>query len=467
MAAGAAAAGEAAGEGEASEDVARLRAELEAERKRADKAEDLHKNYMRRKQNEMKKMVAPEVLAQARKEHEQTKAELSQAKTVASMVSDQDRQALINSKKNPRVCYVELLRLVKQTYDNLVSKAAQAVEADETDGKKSFEFWDDDWIAIVDDTVTQALTSLFATGNEVSYSYKGNVYTAKLSVDPHKALQKNGSTGVEREIRCVDVAAQKAASATQRKGYEVLFGAESIVPLDVKFVNSMLDELRFDLDTSYEMSRDLAELVETHSSLASKFVYTVDAGTSPSSAKAEHFVSHTDGVKDFNTELFIKPMALFNWLSVARARGYKACRLLLHGCKFKAYQGMRADPLGFDMEFAGKNGQAYGNGVYFGLSDHATVSYNQGSGFPPGSCMVALLLTKESAGWQHHHGSYSRGSMGKDEAKQYKTIMFGTPEIGTDNAIVVHETPLLLQLGYARSFSAETGWKGYKEKESS
>ena len=48
--------------------------------------------------------------------------------------------------------------------------------------------------------------------------------------------------------------------------------------------------------------------------------------------------------------------------------------------------------------------------------------------------------------------------MDKQQAKQYKTIMFNTPVEGTDNAIVVHETPLLLQLGYIHAFDRKLGW---------
>lgn len=452
-------------------EVQRLQAELARERRRAEKAESLHNSYKKRKQNEMKKMIAPEELKRAqdehertKNEHEQTKHELSQAK-VASMMSETERDAIIKSKKNPRTCYVELLRLVKETYSKLIKGALEP-----SDDSTQFEFFDNKWIRIVDKTVVSALDKLFASDilTVVSYSYGGHVYNTKLDAVKTTATQTNQSTGQERQIRRVDSASAStatsdsaSASTAPSKGYEVLFGADSVVPLEATFVSSMLDELRFDLDTTYEMSRDLAELVEMHSSLAGKYKYCVDAGTAPSNKSAKFFMSHTDGAKDFNSELFVKPMALFNWLSVARARGYKSCRLLLHGCKFKAYEGMRADPLGFDMEFAGKNGQAFGNGVYCGLSDHATVSYNQGSGFAPGSCIVALLLTKESAGWQHHHGGYSRGKeIDKQPVKQYKTIAFGSPETGTDNAIVVHETPLLLQLGHVRAFDANHGWVG-------
>ena len=114
-------------------------------------------------------------------------------------------------------------------------------------------------------------------------------------------------------------------------------------------------------------------------------------------------------------------------------------------------------PKGASEEFSRRSYQATADRY------HATVGYNQGSGFATGSCMVALLLTKESVGWQHHHGSYSKSrSLAREAAAQYKTIMFGTPAAETDNAIVVHETPLLLQLGHARAFDPKEGWVGYK-----
>ena len=446
-----------------------LQRDLATEQKRANDAERKHKAYIQRKQREMKTLVSQEALERARAETVEVKAELSKAQTVVSLVSDEDRQALIASKKNPRVCYLELIRLCTERFKELIRNLS--VSVDKTDGEEelAFEYYDNCWLPITDNTVKAALCSLYNTSmkmaagatNDVDYSFRGQNYTTELKVGTSPVIdavaqQKNHDTNVVRSIRVRRVVGGQSSVEDQRKGFEVLFGSESIVALDDDFVESMLKDLRFDLDISYEMFRGLAELIELHSSLASKFKYCVDAGTQPISTSAEHFVSHTDGEKDFNSELFIKPMALFNWLSIARARGYKAARVLLHGCGFDAYEGMRADPIGFDMQYAGKNGQAYGTGVYCGLSDHATVNFTSGRGFAPGSCIVALLLTKESVGWQHNHGGYSKATV--DTSTQYKTIKYGSPDANQDNAIVVHETPLLLQLGHVRAFDPVKGW---------
>ena len=130
----------------------------------------------------------------------------------------------------------------------------------------------------------------------------------------------------------------------------------------------------------------------------------------------------------------------------------------MHGGTKEAYAGVRDDPIGFNMEYAGRHGQAFGNGLYFGLSDHATVGYNQSSGLPNGSACLALLLTHEKIGWQHHHhGGYTSG-YDEEAAKQYKTITFSTPVEGVDNAIVVHEPVLVLPIGLVRAFDPKKGW---------
>ena len=60
-----------------------------------------------------------------------------------------------------------------------------------------------------------------------------------------------------------------------------------------------------------------------------------------------------------------------------------ARRIIFHGVSKNAYEGIRSDKLGFDIKYFGKNGQAYENGLYFGLS----VGYNQNNSYPPGACI--------------------------------------------------------------------------------
>ena len=54
------------------------------------------------------------------------------------------------------------------------------------------------------------------------------------------------------------------------------------------------------------------------------------------------------------------------------------CRaVVMHGADSNCYNGVRDDPYGMDLQYAGMHGQAYGNGFYFGLSDHVTLGYNR------------------------------------------------------------------------------------------
>ena len=76
--------------------------------------------------------------------------------------------------------------------------------------------------------------------------------------------------------------------------------------------------------------------------------------------------------------------------------------MVCHGAKQVAIDGIRNDSWGFDMTKAGSQGQAFGNGVYTGLSPHATRDYNT-SEYPTGSYILGLLLVQSDQGWQHHH----------------------------------------------------------------
>jgi hypothetical protein len=248
----------------------------------------------------------------------------------------------------------------------------------------------------------------------------------------------------------------------------------------------------FALPPDYEVSEDFSELAELYGQLSeSGYHYVMPAKTQPTHKKAPHFVSHGNGTKDFNSEVWIKPSTLANWLSHAHFRGYKHARIVCHGAgmtrekrdehgkvieKAKiAYEVMRDHGVGLCMDFAGAQGQAYGPGLYFGLSDHATVGYNSGSGFPPGTFIMGLILTRDADGWQHQsqrtrnyqkHGSGTSGPYGirqmtEEDIKNYKTINFGSHVPNTDNAMVVHDTPLVLCLGLVHSFDSKQGY-GWK-----
>ena len=103
----------------------------------------------------------------------------------------------------------------------------------------------------------------------------------------------------------------------------------------------------------------------------------------------------------------------------------------------------------------GQQGEAYGKGFYFGLSDHVTVGYNRHSGKKDGTFIVALLLTHEKIGWSHrgrqnHHGGVTL--VEDDEwGKMYKTFGLSAPTPGVDNCVVVHEGNLALPIGFAEA----------------
>eukprot|EP00966_Prymnesium_polylepis_P004694 107833-Prymnesium_polylepis.1 len=62
------------------------------------------------------------------------------------------------------------------------------------------------------------------------------------------------------------------------------------------------------------MSPSIAELAQAYSALGSKFKYV------PSSGK-----------QAMRSEKWTKPPALWQWLTLAKARGYTRCRLVMHG----------------------------------------------------------------------------------------------------------------------------------------
>lgn len=156
--------------------------------------------------------------------------------------------------------------------------------------------------------------------------------------------------------------------------------------------------------------------------------------------------------KKSQCELWIKPAGIAAWLTCAQGRDYRHARLVFHGGDQATYNGVRADWLGFSMEYAGsKNGQAHDKGLYFGLSDHVTVGYNKYSGYPNGTCIMGIMLTKDQIGWQHGQGSRHGGydlTQDDEYGKCYHTFNLSAPIANKDNCIVVHEPALVLPIGF-------------------
>jgi hypothetical protein len=181
-----------------------------------------------------------------------------------------------------------------------------------------------------------------------------------------------------------------------------------------------------DSDCYSEPSLDLAKLAELFNTFSNNFKYV--------------------NGKRHKTDLFVKPVALFNWLKMAQARKYTHMRVVLHGAGQDCYDGVRNDPFGMDLKYAGMHGQAFGNGFYFGLSDHVTLGYNLVG--KPGTALLGLCFTNQtidSSDYQNRHGGYRTF----DSTKQvpYTTFQLSAPKQGTHNCIVVHEQALVLILG--------------------
>ena len=99
-----------------------------------------------------------------------------------------------------------------------------------------------------------------------------------------------------------------------------------------------------------------------------------------------------------------------------------------------------------DLKFAGMHGQAYGNGFYFGLSDHITLNYNTVG--KPGTALLALCFTHKSidnSDYKNAHGGYR--AFDSTLQTPYTTFQLSAPKQGVNNCIVVHEQALVLVLG--------------------
>ena len=386
------------------------------------------------------------------------------------VMSDEERIAALGSKANPRTAFLRLIDICTKALDDAIKDHTAAAAAAPT--RAPFEFLDNSgsWVEITDTTIIAALRSLMTgKSNKVSYSHGGHNYDATLAKKSGK--QKMNALEIDqvntdpqyktvRQIRDTSLHQDTRASVAKKQmADDILFGSKSFIELDNATVSSILSGFRFDVDQTDEPCLPLARLAERFSAVGSGFKYTVPAGTKGTNCTVKCDGWQSEGL-EHRSELVIKPIALFNWLTIAQARNYTAARVVMHGGTKEAYSysGIKADPIGFQMADGGRHGQAFGNGLYFGLSDHATVGYNQSSGLPSGSAVLTLLLTHERVGWQHHHhGGYTSG-FDETQAKEYKTITFSTPIEGIDNAIVVHEPPLTLPLGIVRAFDPKHGW---------
>ena len=420
-----------------------LRKQLDSERSRADSAEAAaeherkkHKTYIATNQSKMKKKN--EELAEKDKE-------LTNARVVLANQTFVDAKG--KARKHPSAC---IERLIQMAIDALRNKQAAAANPSAATAAAApvFEFYDNgSWIQITDATAHAELLKLLnGTSSKVHYtigqnSYEVVVCTHGLPPPAHDFVQQNTNPQyyTQRFIR------ERNKHATPRDAnFDILFGAESIIELPQQLVDELLVDHDFNVDQAYENSCLLAELAEAYSSLASGF----------------KFVKRGKGKKGVDTtksEKWTKPPCLWQWLNIAKGRGYTRCRVVMHGGDRDTYDGIRNDPVGFDLQYSGQQGEAHGKGFYFGLSDHVTVGYNRKGANPykDGTHVAALLLTNEKVGWSHHgrHGNHGGMTLIEDPeyAKMYKTFHLSGPVSGVDNCVVLHECTLALPLGLAEA----------------
>lgn len=164
---------------------------------------------------------------------------------------------------------------------------------------------------------------------------------------------------------------------------DILFG-DSLVLMSATEAQALLDMLGNCNDepwhtTSYELA-NLAQVFGEISLAESKKTFTY-----ATSAQCK------SGCK---SELYVKPLQLRHWLTIAKARNYGFFRVCVHGTKEEAFKGIRNDPCGLDMQFGGSsNALAYGDGHYFGLSIETTHTFNK---CKEGTFLLVLVSTKRT-----------------------------------------------------------------------
>ena len=336
--------------------------------------------------------------------------------------------------------YKELIKQAHTCYQTVINTAATGKALVSNDAK--YQVFDamGNWIDL-DTTLEVELDKLQKLTDRVSYSFGQHTYETRLAdsndTPPNwqgqskfsvYAVQKNTNPQylttryIIRNQQQQQPQSTGKGTLTDAQKHEILFG-KSLIHLPPGWVDDLLARFSFNEEHYHTSCRELAELAELFNTLSNNFKYTTK--------------------KTHKTDIYVKPVLLFNWLTIAKARNYTYMRLVLHGADSTCYNGVRDDPVGMDLKFAGMHGQAYGNGFYFGLSDHVTIGYNREG--KPGTALIALVLTHEKIDHQQHHGGYH--TFDSTHQVPYTTFQLTAPKSGTHNCIVVHESALILILG--------------------
>lgn len=469
-----------------------------------------HKDYIKRKSKEVSKLKTEIQSAPSHEEMERMKQEIANGKKIMAVKETTHLQG----KTTPLQVIREIIKIATdayqarikdakergKAYDAEMDKKEAALAAKKKSPKKErekvFQFEDDNstWQDITDAQAITTYSKLHSGSiSSANISFGGQSYFLQ-SVGMGNFTQRNTSSGKVRNVRFFERDKQSAGQKEQREKlyngmrYEdrnaILFGDQSPIVFTDAQLDTWMKSVNFALPMDYQMSLELAQLADIYALCSeSGNHYVVDHGTQPSNPQRrdKHFVSHTDGTYDFNCEIWVKPAALSQWLAHAHFRNYRHARIVCHGAGKEALKKMRAHGIGMSMDFAGTQGQAYGPGFYVGLSDHATCSYNVGSGCPSGSFVLGLVLTHDANGWQHQaqrtrnyqhqyqhqgfgstSGPFGIRQISEADIKNYKTINFSSHVPNCDNAMVVHDPALLLCIGFVHAFDKKNG-KGWLE----
>ena len=420
-----------------------------------------HKNYITNKQREKRKLdqaladkeselrlakqsnVSKDKLDQLHSDLGKLQTKYDQA---VSLMPPPDEAALAR-KTHP----VNLYKLIIKLARDALAKAKLAHSDAPLPSCAEFQFLNehDMWVDILADEIIQELKKL-SGGVGVTVQYKGSnaqMYEVRhndTGSSDYEYIQKNVSYGTERPVRIsalhttAAAAAASSSSVPSDRAIQILFGHENIIELPSKDeIEAWQTGHRFDMPQMTEICDELAELATEWSALSCNFKYT-----HPSDCK---------------TELWVKPILLSNWLTMAVNRGYTHARLGMHGSSNAGYDNMRTDPMCYNMKLAGKNGMAHGNGIYMGLSDQVSVGYNKRGGdntYKDGTAILNLILCDKNLN-QKHNGGFTPQENREEYDKCASTFGLGVGSAGGpsamkfngNNCVVAHEMYLVLPLG--------------------
>ena len=272
------------------------------------------------------------------------------------------------------------------------------------------------WVDIEDALVITALSELQARKKVyVTYCLHSQLYEAIMDPKTKQITQTNKNTNTTQIIRHID--------NKQTLMHKALFSKAQIpfAKLDAAVCQSKYTK---NWNQECKNSIQLARLAELFSSFGSQFKYISETG-------------------ECNCELYVKPLAVLNWLTSAQTRGYTHVRLMAHGGTQIEYDAIREDPFGFNLRHAGENnnGAAFGTGIYFGTSDHITTYYNKVGN--NGTFILALVLSLEDS--NEKVGSMKFHCLPANNTRQNR---YATDETrGTLNAACVYDGFLILVLG--------------------